>query len=134
MGKAQRNKGAEAERELSRIMNENGIASHRGYVQFKQSDLVGIDGIHPEVKRQETTKIWEWYAQAVEEAHKRADGHPVVFFRRNRSPWMICTDLAFWLGMYKAWRKWLHIKHLYEMPFADNMAEIKAYLDEELRL
>ena len=59
MGKAQRDKGAQGERELAKILNDHGIKAHRGYVQFKQSDLVGVDGIHVEVKRQETAKIWE---------------------------------------------------------------------------
>ena len=133
MGKAQRDKGAAAERELSKILNEHGIDSHRGYVQFKQSDLVGIEGIHPEVKRQETTKIWEWVAQAKKEAIKRLDGIPVVFFRRNRSEWLVCQSLTSWMMMYRSWRKWLEVKRLYEMPFADNAALIKDYLDQELK-
>lgn len=133
MGKAQRNKGAAGERELAKILNESGINAHRGYVQFKQSDIVGIDGIHPEVKRQEVAKIWEWIAQAKEEAIKRLDGLPVVFFRRNRSEWMTCQSLKSWIVMYKCWRRWLKIKELYRIPFADNMALIKEYLDEELK-
>ena len=42
-----RRRGADAEREVAKILNEYGIPAHRGYVQFKQSDLIGIDGIHP---------------------------------------------------------------------------------------
>lgn len=132
MGSSQRNKGAAGERELAKVLNENGIYAHRGYVQFKQSDLVGIDDIHPEVKRQETTKIWEWYEQAVQEAEKRQDGSPVVFFRRNRSNWLICQSLALWMRMYKGWQTWERIKVLYNTPFTDNMAEIKKYIDEVL--
>ena len=133
MGKAQRDKGAAAERELSKILNEHGIDSHRGYVQFKQSDLVGIEGIHPEVKRQETTKIWEWVAQAKKEAIKRLDGIPVVFFRRNRSEWLVCQSLTSWMMMYRSWRKWLKVRAIWETPFTDRMAELEKYLDEVLK-
>ena len=134
MGKAQRDKGAAGERELAKILNENGIINaHRGYVQFKQSDLIGVDGIHVEVKRQENTKIWEWIEQAKKEAIKRLDGIPVVFFRRNRSEWMTCQSLNTWILLYKGWQRWLRVKELYEMPFADNAALIKDYLDQELK-
>ena len=133
MGKAQRDKGAAGERELAKILNENGINAHRGYVQFKQSDLISVDGIHVEVKRQENTKIWEWIEQAKKEAIKRLDGIPVVFFRRNRSEWMTCQSLNTWILLYKGWQRWLRVKELYEMPFADNAALIKDYLDEELK-
>lgn len=132
MGKTERNKGAAAERELAKIFNDHGVSAHRGYVQFKQSDVVGVPGIHCEVKRQETAKIWEWVAQAKREAIKRLDGIPVVFFRRNRSEWLVCQSLTSWLMMYRCWRKWLEVKRLYETPFIDNMAEIKKYLDEVL--
>jgi Holliday junction resolvase len=84
-----RNKGAGGERELAKILNEHGIKAHRGYVQFKQSDLVGIDGIHPEVKRVEKLNIHEAMRQAIEEAEKRNDGAPTVFHRTNRGAWLV---------------------------------------------
>lgn len=133
MGKAQRDKGAQGERELAKILNDHGINAHRGYVQFKQSDLVGVDGIHVEVKRQETAKIWEWVAQAKKEAIKRLDGIPVVFFRRNRSEWLTCQSLTSWMMMYRSWQKWLKVKAIWQTPFCDRMAELENYLNEVLK-
>lgn len=101
-GRTSRNKGAQGERELSKILNEQyGLETHRGYVQFKQSDLIGIPGIHPEVKRVENLNIHKAYAQAVAEAEKREDGEPVVFHRRSREPWMVTMSLDTFMKYYR---------------------------------
>ena len=51
-GRSARNKGAGAERELARLIRDNyGYEVHRGKVFYKESDIVGLDGIHMEVKR-----------------------------------------------------------------------------------
>jgi hypothetical protein len=47
--------------------------------------------IHSEVKRQERLQLWQWIAQAAEEAPPGAV--PVVAFRRNRSPWYAAVRL-----------------------------------------
>ena len=56
-GKASREKGARFERELSKLFNEHGFNTHRGYVQFKQSDVIGLDGIHIEAKAVEIINL-----------------------------------------------------------------------------
>jgi Holliday junction resolvase len=96
-----RDKGARGERELAKILNENGIECHRGYVQFRQSDLVGIEGIHPEVKRVEKLNIHEAMRQATEEAEKRQDGRPTVFHRKNGSKWLVTMFLDDWIKLFK---------------------------------
>lgn len=101
MGKASRDKGARGERELAGILNEMGIDAHRGYVQFKQSDLVGIEGIHPEVKRVEKLNIHEAMRQAITEAEKRKDGKPTVFHRKNGGKWLVTMLLEDWVEIYK---------------------------------
>ena len=99
-----RRKGAEGERSLARWLQEQGIACHRGYVQFKQSDLVGIEGIHVECKRQEKLNIHEAMEQAKRESVKRQDGRPTVFHRRNRTEWLVTMRLEDWVEIYKGWR------------------------------
>ena len=101
MGKMARDKGAGGERELAGILNEHGINAHRGYVQFKQSDLVGIPGIHPEVKRVEKLNIHAAMRQAIEESKKRKDGCPTVFHRKNRDKWLVTMLLDDWIELYK---------------------------------
>jgi len=99
-----RRKGANGELEIAHILNDMGIPAHRGYVQFKQSDLIGIAGIHPEIKRVEKLNIHEAMKQAVAEAEKRKDGRPTVFHRRNRTEWLVTMRLEDWVELYKGWK------------------------------
>ena len=98
-----RRKGADGERELASRLQERGIGCHRGYVQFKQSDLIGIEGIHVECKRVEKLNIHEAMEQAKRVAVKRQDGVPTVFHRRNRTEWLVTMRLDDWAEMYKGW-------------------------------
>ena len=104
-GRASRRKGAGAERELAKILSEKfGLDVHRGFTFHHESDLVGIAGIHPEVKRVEKLNIHKAMAQAIEESEKRKDGAPTVFFRRDREDWLVCMRLPEWIELYKEWR------------------------------
>jgi hypothetical protein len=66
---------------------------------------VGLDGIHPEVKRVERLNVHKAMEQAIDEAHKRDDGQPAVFFRRDRGEWLVCIRLPLFMEMYEKWRK-----------------------------
>ena len=103
-GRGSRNKGAGGERELAAILRDQyGYDVHRGYTFHHESDCVGLEGIHIEVKRREKISIYEWVKQAIEEAKKRMDGIPVVFFRKNREEWLVTMRLEDWMDMYGAW-------------------------------
>ena len=67
-GKAAREKGSRFERELSKLFNEHGFNTHRGYVQFKQSDVIGLDGIHIEAKAVERLNPWAALQQRFNDA------------------------------------------------------------------
>ena len=100
-GKASREKGARFERELSKLFNEHGFSTHRGYVQFKQSDVIGLDGIHIEAKAVERLNPWAALQQATEEAKKRKDGMPTVFWKRSRKGIMVCMSFDDFMTLYK---------------------------------
>ena len=100
-GKASREKGARFERELSKLFNEYGFNTHRGYVQFKQSDVIGLDGIHIEAKAVERLNPWAALQQATEEAKKRKDGLPTVFWKRSRKGIMVCMSFNDFMTLYK---------------------------------
>lgn len=104
-GRASRRKGASAERELAKVFQEHGLDVHRGFTFHHESDLVGLDGIHPEVKRVEKLNISKAMEQAREESKKRQDGIPTVFHRRDREPWLVTMELEYWIDLYTAWRK-----------------------------
>ena len=101
VGKAAREKGARFERELSKLFNEHGFNTHRGYVFHKQSDVVDLLGIHVEAKAHERMNVWDALTQAVTESEKRKDGMPTVFWKRSRKGIMVCMRFEDWMKLYK---------------------------------
>ena len=104
-GKSSQAKGAKGERELAHILRDMyGYEVKRGSVFQGQSDMVGLPGIHPEVKRVEKLNVQAAMEQAKSEAVKRGDGIPTVFHRRNRTEWLVTMRLDDWIDFYGAWR------------------------------
>lgn len=104
MGKMSQRKGAVGERELANILRDYyGYEVTRGSVFHGQSDMVGLPGIHPEVKRVERLNIHDAMEQAKTEAAKRGDGIPTVFHRRNRTEWLVTMRLEDWIDLYGEW-------------------------------
>lgn len=99
-GKAAREKGSRFERELSKLFNEHGFSTHRGYVFHKQSDVVGLLGIHVEAKAVERLNPWAALQQAITESDKRKDGMPTVFWKRSRKGIMVCMRFDDWMKLY----------------------------------
>ena len=87
MGKAQRDKGARAEREVAKILTEQGFPARRGMVFIKEPDII-CDSLplHFECKFQEKTKIHEWMKQSTEQNRGLI---PTVVHRRSREDWLI---------------------------------------------
>ena len=106
MGRSSRNKGANGERELANMLRDNwGYEVRRGLVFNHQSDIVGLKGIHPEVKRVEKLNVQQAMEQAVKEAQIRNDGLPTVFHRRNNKEWLVTMRLTDWIDLYGEWIK-----------------------------
>lgn len=105
MGKSSQRKGADGERELSNILKEYGFDVRRGQVFNHESDMVGLEGIHPEVKRVEKLNVSAAMKQAVTEAQIRKDGTPTLFHRRNRETWLVTMRLEDWIELYRKWKQ-----------------------------
>lgn len=104
MGKTSQRKGRNGEYELANILRDMyGYDVKRGSVFLHQSDMVGLAGIHPEVKRVEHLNIHTAMEQAIREADIRHDGLPTVFHRKNRSEWLVTQRLTDWIDLYGAW-------------------------------
>lgn len=103
-GKASQRKGADGERELAAILREYGyIVERGGSMSFGEvPDLVGLPGIHIEVKRCEQVRLSEWMQQAETDSKRFSDGMPVVFHRRSREPWRVTMSLANFMDIYSA--------------------------------
>jgi len=93
-----RTKGAQAEREVAQLLRNQGhIEARRGqqYSGLKgDADVVGVKGIHIEVKRQERVIDEKWLNQAEHDA--RLGDVPVVMYRRSHEKWkiLIRQDIA----------------------------------------
>ena len=100
MSKSQRDKGKRGEREVAAILKDHGYSAKRG-VQYHggpdSPDVVGLPGVHIEVKRVERLDLRAAYEQSKDEC---ADGDvPVVVHRRSREPWMVTLSFEDFLGL-----------------------------------
>ena len=84
MSKFSRDKGKRGEREVALILREHGFEARRGQQYCGangDADVVGVPGLHIEVKRTEKFRMYEALDQAINDA--REDELPVVFTRKN---------------------------------------------------
>ena len=104
MSKSSQRKGRAGEMELAKILRAHGYDVSPGIpVSFGQTpDLVGLPGVHIEVKRVERLNVGEAIEQAARDAGFFRDGAPAVFHRRNRSPWLVTMRLEDWLRLYES--------------------------------
>ena len=100
-------KGTNGERELVNILKSYGFDCRRsqqycGYADGSLADVIGLDGIHIEVKRVERINIDACMEQAVRDCK---DGEiPTVWHRRNRKPWYVTMRLEDWIDIYERTR------------------------------
>ena len=103
MGKSQREKGKRGEREVASILRYFGYDSRRG-VQYKggedSPDVIGLPGIHIEVKRTERLDLYGALAQSIGDA---GENMPIVIHRKNNSKWVVIQPLEDWIAIYGAW-------------------------------
>ena len=103
MAKSQQRKGAAGERELVEVLRQHGYEVERGgSLMFGTiPDVVGLPGIHIEVKRVEHLNVLEAMKQSIRDSEKFQDGMPALFHRKNRSPWLVTMRLEDWLQLYE---------------------------------
>lgn len=101
-GRSSQAKGRRGELELCRILNDNGIPAEPGQAVSYGStpDVVGVDGVHCEVKRRENVNLSAALEQAQRDS-ERFGGLPCVFHRANRKPWTVSMSLDSWLQLYQ---------------------------------
>ena len=103
MGKSSQRKGAGGERELVALLQQAGYLVERGGSQTFGSvpDVVGLPGVHVEVKRTERLNLHEAMQQAIHDSERFKDGVPTVFHRRNHEPWQVTMLFSDWLRWYQ---------------------------------
>lgn len=106
LGKRSRDKGKRGEREVAKIFQESGFHARRS-VQYNgrpgtTADVVGVPGLHLEVKLVEKERIREWYRQAKRDATASPDKEtPVVVHRKSREPWLVTMSLEDFIKIIK---------------------------------
>lgn len=103
MGKFSRDKGARGERELAAKLKELGISGTYRSRQYcgsaSSADLLGIPGVHAEVKRCENLSLYKAYEQAKLDSGDSGD-IPTVYHRRNGKPWLAVLSVEDWAKLY----------------------------------
>lgn len=97
-------KGKEGENELARVLRQYGYNARRsvqynGKAEEGQPDLVGVPGLHCEVKRTEKLSLYDAIDQAKRDSAGTGD-LPVVFHRRNNCEWVAIMPLNDFMTMY----------------------------------
>lgn len=101
-----RQKGARGEREVASLLRLYGYQTRRGQ-QYSgangDADVVGLQGVHIEVKRRERLNIHEAMDQAVRDAR---DGEiPTVWHRRDNCDWLVTMRPDDFIELYREWRE-----------------------------
>lgn len=103
MGKFSRNKGVRGEQELAWKLRELGFNGVYRSQQFcgsaTSADLLGVPGIHAEVKRCESLSLYKAYEQAKRDSGDSGD-MPTIFHRRNGKRWLAVVSLEDWAKLY----------------------------------
>lgn len=99
-----RAKGKRGELEWASVCRQHGYDARRT-AQYcgntgDASDVVGLPGIHQEVKRVEHLNLEDAMAQA-----KRDTGEdiPIVAHRRSRCEWLVTMRAEDWFSLYREW-------------------------------
>ena len=105
MGRSSQRKGRAGEIELANILERCGIKAAPGppLNYGTVPDVIGIDGIHAEVKRVERLNVPAAMEQSIRDSEKFQDGVPALFHRRNRGKWLVTMRLGDWVQMYSRW-------------------------------
>ncbi len=103
-----RRKGKVGELEVVRLCKAEGYDVHRsaqfcGNNESGAADVVGLPGIHIEVKRVEHLNLDDALAQATRDAGKTTGNIPAVFHRKNGTGWKVTMDAHDWFKLYREW-------------------------------
>ena len=99
-----RAKGCRGEIEVAKLFRSYGFPEARRGQQYHggpdSPDVVGVPGLHIEVKRTERLNLYDALAQAKRDA---GEDLPVVIHRKNDSPWVAIMDFDDWMKIFREW-------------------------------
>lgn len=101
MGLASKQKGKRGEREVANLLKEYGYPGRRGVQYcgiFGDSDVVGMDGVHIEVKRTEKFRLYDAMEQSKHDA--KPGEIPTVWHRQNDREWVVVLDARDFIHLF----------------------------------
>ena len=106
IGKSSKARGKRGELDLVHALRDAGFPEVRRTAQYcgkaGTADVIGLPGIHVEVKNVQRLNIWEALSQSKRDSEADGNGDtPAVFFKRNRSGWYVATPLEDFVRLYK---------------------------------
>lgn len=107
MGKMQRRKGAQGELEFAHLCQEYGYSAVHRTAQHcgktgQAGDVEGLPGIHIEVKRTESLRLYDALNQSKRDCTAAGKNEiPIVAHRKNKSEWVVIMTAADFFKMYK---------------------------------
>lgn len=109
-GKASRDKGKRGELAVKNLFKDHGYdasrsAQHCGKTG-QAADVIGVPGIHVEVKFQEKMMLYPWMEQAVRDSTENGSGNlPTVFHKQSRKDLLVTMRFEDWIELYKVWER-----------------------------
>lgn len=108
IGKSSKARGKRGELSLVHVLRDAGFPDVKRSVQYcgkatGTADLVGLPGVHVEVKNVQRLNIWEALAQSKRDSEADGNGDrdiAAVFFKRNRSGWYVAVPLSDFIRLY----------------------------------
>lgn len=98
-------KGARFERSLANILKTDyGYECRRGQQYCGangDADVVGLKGIHIEAKHQERMQLYDWMAQAKNDA--KEGELPAVFHKKNNCEILVTMPIDCFMQLYNDW-------------------------------
>ena len=100
-----RNKGIRGELEFSKECKKHGYNVRRSQQYCGNTgeamDVVGLQGIHAEVKNSQVLRLKEYLHQAISDCEKAGKGNlPAVFYKIPRGYWVAIMPLDSWFELY----------------------------------
>lgn len=99
-----RQKGKRGELAFSKLCREHGYDTRRGQ-QYNgadgSADVIGLDGVHIEVKWVERLDLRGAMAQSI--ADTEPWNYPIVAHKKNNCDWLITMRAADWFALYREW-------------------------------
>jgi Holliday junction resolvase len=96
-GRSSDRKGSRGEREFAGLVRAHGFNARRGGKSNLADIIHDVPGIHFEVKWVENLSVHKGFEQALRDAGE--DLVPVLAFKKNQHPWMICMMAGDFLSL-----------------------------------